>query len=179
MLGMMVLAWVVALVLVVDGAVPETDNGCPPHPTSCQMEPPPERALFEAVCMATSIPAERNIDRCKGITSGEFRCACCGALLFDGKDKCLSGTGWPSFSSSVPNAVCSPPESSEVRCASCGLHLGDFFRDPGPSRGCFDSSGAPSRFCIDGVCLLPPHGSGWGPGCAPSPPTHSHTRDEI
>ena len=165
----------VLLAMVLVGRVWGADKyHCPPHPKTCPLEPPPERALFEAVCMLTSVPAERNIDRCKGIKSGEFRCACCGALLFDGEDKCLSGTGWPSFSSSVPNAVCSPPASSEVRCASCGLHLGDFFRDPGPAGGCFDSSGSPSRFCIDGVCLLPPQGSGWGPGCTPI-----HTRDEI
>mmetsp|Transcript_33007 Transcript_33007/g.75490 ORF Transcript_33007/g.75490 Transcript_33007/m.75490 type:complete len:209 (+) Transcript_33007:354-980(+) len=135
----------------------------------CIRHPPSEVALFEAVCVTRTEGAEFPTDRCHGITEGIFRCECCGQELFNATAKCDSGTGWPSFTTALPGATCRPgdPEvDTEVVCSSCGAHLGDYFKDAGPAQGCVLSTGAPSRFCIDGICLAPPPNSlGWKDGC--------------
>src|SRR5215207_7317974 len=67
-----------------------------------------------------------------------YHCAACGNLLFDGRTKYHSGTGWPSFTETVsPEAVELVEDRShrmvrtEVRCARCHSHLGHVF-DDGP-----------------------------------------------
>ena len=61
---------------------------------------------------------------------GEFRCAGCGAPLFDSATKYESGTGWPSFWEPKPGAVGTSTDRgflmtrTEVHCAKCGGHLG-------------------------------------------------------
>src|SRR5215208_5428430 len=81
---------------------------------------------------------------------GFYHCAACGNLLFDGRAKYHSGTGWPSFTETVsPDAVELVDDSShgmvrtEVRCARCHSHLGHVFddgpREAGGRRWCMNS----------------------------------------
>ncbi|MEX2254610.1 MAG: peptide-methionine (R)-S-oxide reductase MsrB [Acidimicrobiia bacterium] len=80
---------------------------------------------------------------------GMYRCAACGAELFDAGTKFESGTGWPSFTEpAVADAVEVKRDLShgmmrtEAVCRRCGGHLGHVFDDgPGPSgqRWCINS----------------------------------------
>ena len=83
---------------------------------------------------------------------GFFHCANCGAKLFASNSKFDSGTGWPSFSESLPGAFKTKIDYSfgikrtEYHCAKCGVHHGHVF-DDGPRE-----SG--KRFCNNGLCLI-------------------------
>lgn len=91
---------------------------------------------------------------------GVFCCAGCDTKLFESKQKFDSGTGWPSFAAPLPgvevldsNPLKQALLGVEVRCATCGGHLGDVFADgllfvgtPAALTG--------KRYCIDGAALV-------------------------
>ncbi|MFX0065277.1 MAG: peptide-methionine (R)-S-oxide reductase MsrB, partial [Candidatus Hermodarchaeota archaeon] len=67
---------------------------------------------------------------------GVYKCAGCGAELFDSKTKFESGCGWPSFyiPKEEKNIETKLDTShgmirTEVLCAKCGGHLGHVFKD--------------------------------------------------
>ena len=83
---------------------------------------------------------------------GFFHCANCGAKLFSSNAKFDSGTGWPSFTESLPGAFKTKIDYSfgmkrvEYHCAKCGVHHGHVF-DDGPKSN-------QKRFCNNGLCLI-------------------------
>ena len=91
---------------------------------------------------------------------GIYSCAGCGTPLFESKQKFHSGTGWPSFARALEgveiedvNPVQANLGGAELRCRTCGGHLGDVFSDG------FLFVGSPAfqsgkRFCIDGSALV-------------------------
>ena len=82
---------------------------------------------------------------------GLYLCKGCDLPLYSSEAKYDSGTGWPSFYESLPNAVGTKPDNTwftrrtEVHCRRCGSHLGHIFNDGPPPTG--------KRHCLNGVSL--------------------------
>ena len=82
---------------------------------------------------------------------GSFVCAGCDAPLFASDMKFDSGTGWPSFFKTLPNAFETKSDRklfmsrTEYHCARCGGHHGHIFDDGPVPTGL--------RYCNNGVAL--------------------------
>ena len=84
---------------------------------------------------------------------GVYRCAGCGGEVFRSDTKFESGIGWPSFwePASEGSVELVADDSHfmhrvEVRCATCGSHLGHVFDDGPRDRG-------GQRYCMNSVAL--------------------------
>jgi peptide-methionine (R)-S-oxide reductase len=88
-----------------------------------------------------------NAEKRKGV----YRCAGCGADLFDSATKYESGSGWPSFHAPKKDATETSLDRSmlmtrtEVHCSKCGGHLGHVFPDGPEPTG--------ERYCMNGAAL--------------------------
>jgi peptide-methionine (R)-S-oxide reductase len=82
---------------------------------------------------------------------GTFLCAGCDLPVYSSAAKFDSGTGWPSFTAPLANAVRTRPDRglfgvrTEVHCRRCGGHLGHVFDDGPKPTG--------KRFCMNGLAL--------------------------
>lgn len=88
----------------------------------------------------------------KNYAEGMYNCRGCDLPIYSSAHKYDSGTGWPSFWQSLPDAVATKPDRkflrvrTEVHCRRCGSHLGHVF-DDGP-----EPTG--KRHCLNGVSLV-------------------------
>jgi len=83
--------------------------------------------------------------------AGVFVCAGCSLPLFSSQMKYDSGTGWPSYFTSIPGHLAMKKdfklivERDEYHCVRCGGHQGHLFDDgPAPTH---------QRWCNNGVAL--------------------------
>ena len=82
---------------------------------------------------------------------GEYRCAACDAVLFEGDTKFKSNCGWPSFDEAKEGAIEYVQDRSygmvrtEVICSNCGGHLGHVFEDGPTETG--------QRYCINSASI--------------------------
>jgi peptide-methionine (R)-S-oxide reductase len=83
--------------------------------------------------------------------SGVFLCAGCSLPLFSSQMKYDSGTGWPSFFTSIPDHLATRKDfllivpRVEYHCVRCGGHQGHVFDDGPQPTG--------QRWCNNGVAL--------------------------
>jgi peptide-methionine (R)-S-oxide reductase len=83
--------------------------------------------------------------------AGVFTCAGCDLPLFTSAMKFDSGTGWPSFFTTIPGVFTEKTDyyliypRTEYRCKRCDGHHGHVFKDGPPPTGL--------RYCNNGVAL--------------------------
>lgn len=108
---------------------------------------PDQYAVLRACGTEPRFSSPLNLEKRDGV----FKCAGCGTPLFPSGTKYDSGSGWPSFYDVLPGAVTTVTDRShgmvrtEVRCATCGGHLGHVFPDGPRPTG--------QRYCMNGVAL--------------------------
>jgi peptide-methionine (R)-S-oxide reductase len=88
----------------------------------------------------------------KHFEKGIYTCAGCGIELFTSQHKYDSKCGWPAFYDEVDKGVITRHEDRsygmnriEIRCASCGGHLGHVFPDGPKPTG--------ERYCVNSLSL--------------------------
>jgi peptide-methionine (R)-S-oxide reductase len=83
--------------------------------------------------------------------AGMYHCKGCDLAVYSSEAKYDSGTGWPSFWASLPDAVGTKPDRkllrvrTEVHCRRCGSHFGHIFDDGPRPTG--------KRHCLNGIAL--------------------------
>ena len=88
----------------------------------------------------------------KVYSAGTYHCRGCDLALYSSAHKYDSGTGWPSFFQSLPNAIGTMEDNTffmkrtECHCRRCGSHLGHIFNDGPQPTG--------KRHCLNGVSLV-------------------------
>ncbi|MDF2143558.1 peptide-methionine (R)-S-oxide reductase MsrB [Knoellia sp. p5-6-4] len=87
-------------------------------------------------------------------TEGVYACRACGAELFTSDTKFESHCGWPSFYAPLAEDRVEYIEDTslgmkrvEVRCATCGSHLGHVFEGEG-----YDTP-TDQRYCINSISM--------------------------
>ena len=95
---------------------------------------------------AFSSPLDKQYD------PGIYHCRGCDLPLYSSDAKFDSGTGWPSFTKPLPDAIATKEDRkllffvrTECHCRRCGSHLGHIFDDGPPPTG--------KRHCLSGVSL--------------------------
>ena len=83
---------------------------------------------------------------------GIYHCRGCDLAVYSSEHKYDSGTGWPSYWQSLPDAIRTKEDRkllfivrTECHCRRCGSHLGHIFDDGPQPTG--------KRHCINGVSL--------------------------
>jgi peptide-methionine (R)-S-oxide reductase len=83
--------------------------------------------------------------------TGTFTCAGCDLPVYRSADKFDSGTGWPSFTQPIQDAVSTSEDRgwlgtrTEIHCRRCGGHFGHVFNDGPKPTGL--------RYCMNGVAM--------------------------
>ncbi|WP_106818861.1 peptide-methionine (R)-S-oxide reductase MsrB [Janibacter massiliensis] len=88
-------------------------------------------------------------------TEGTYSCRACGADLFTSETKFESHCGWPSFFTPLAGDAVEYLEDTsipgrprtEVRCATCGSHLGHVFEGEGYP------TPTDQRYCINSIAV--------------------------
>jgi peptide-methionine (R)-S-oxide reductase len=111
---------------------------------------PPEYAVLREGATERPFTGEYTDDH----TEGVYACRACGAELFTSREKFDSHCGWPSFFAPLAADRVEYREDrslgrlrTEVRCATCGSHLGHVFAGEG-----YDTP-TDQRYCINSVSL--------------------------
>lgn len=90
---------------------------------------------------------------------GYYACRACGNPLYAANSKFDSGSGWPSFGTSIGGNVVTRPHyewglrREEVCCRRCRSHLGHVFSEKNANKFDRHDDGYTERQCINGVCL--------------------------